>query len=381
MEIKRPEPGEEPEQITLDVKDENSGTTISIDTVISPRKMTYEETMSCFDRAYDELLDILQKDNDSLDNIVMSIQFPDSLCNGIVNIHIYPEDYRIIDYDGTVYNENIGAGESVETALNYVMSYEDYTRNGVIDINVKSLGENPYSMLTTDKQTLKRIIDNALNENEDKAVIELPDTINNTSVTYAYVQSQTGSKNNLLFAAMIAIAVIVLIYYKKKTKAKEEQKLRQKQLQYDYSEVISKLTLLLGAGMTVRRAWEKMIEDYMRKKKSAKDERIVYEQMYITDCQIKSGISEYKAYEEFGHRCQTREYLKLASLLQTNIKKGTKELKELLYQESYDAFEQRKSLAVKKGEEAATRLLMPMFMLLIVVMIIVMVPAVISFQV
>ena len=40
MEIKRPEPGEEPEQITLDVKDENSGTTISIDTVISPRKMT-----------------------------------------------------------------------------------------------------------------------------------------------------------------------------------------------------------------------------------------------------------------------------------------------------------------------------------------------------
>ena len=259
MEIKRPEPGEEPEQITLDVKDENSGTTISIDTVISPRKMTYEETMSCFDRAYDELLDILQKDNDSLDNIVMSIQFPDSLCNGIVNIHIYPEDYRIIDYDGTVYNENIGAGESVETALNYVMSYEDYTRNGVIDINVKSLGENPHSMLTTDKQTLKRIIDNALKENEDKAVIELPDTINNTSVTYAYVQSQTGSKNNLLFAAIIVIAVIVLIYYKKKTKAKEEQKLRQKQLQYDYSEVISKLTLLLGAGMTVRRAWETII--------------------------------------------------------------------------------------------------------------------------
>jgi LPXTG-motif cell wall-anchored protein len=91
----------------------------------------------------------------------------------------------------------LGAGESVETALNYVMSYEDYTRNGVIDINVKSLGENPHSMLTTDKQTLKRIIDNALNENEDKAVIELPDTINNTSVTYAYVQSQTGSKNKL----------------------------------------------------------------------------------------------------------------------------------------------------------------------------------------
>ena len=47
MEIKRPEPGEEPEQITLDVKDENSGTTISIDTVISPRKMTCSQTARC----------------------------------------------------------------------------------------------------------------------------------------------------------------------------------------------------------------------------------------------------------------------------------------------------------------------------------------------
>ena len=77
-----------------------------------------------------ELLDILQKDNDSLDNIVMSIQFPDSLCNGIVNIHIYPEDYRIIDYDGTVYNENIGAGESlsfckISSNSSYALSKQD----------------------------------------------------------------------------------------------------------------------------------------------------------------------------------------------------------------------------------------------------------------
>ena len=54
-------------------------------------------------------------------------------------------------------------------------------------------------------------------------------------------------------------------------------------------------------------------------------------------------------------------------------------LRELLCQESYDAFEQRKNIARQKGEEATTRLLIPMIMLLMVVMVIVMVPAVMNF--
>ena len=66
-------------------------------------------------------------------------------------------------------------------------------------------------------------------------------------------------------------------------------------------------------------------------------------------------------------------------ILQTNLKRGTNRLRELLYQESYDAFEQRKNLAKQKGEEATTRLLIPMIMMLLVVMVIIMFPAVMSF--
>lgn len=87
----------------------------------------------------------------------------------------------------------------------------------------------------------------------------------------------------------------------------------------------------------------------LKRKRPAGAVKAVYEEMYITDCHIKAGISEYEAYEEFGHRCGTREYLKLASLLQTNLKRGTKRLRELLYQESYDAFEQRKICKSNEG--------------------------------
>ena len=50
--------------------------------------------------------------------------------------------------------------------------------------------------------------------------------------------------------------------------------------------------------------------------------------------------------------------MKLAALLQTNIRKGTKELRRLLEEETADAFEKRKNMAKIKGEEATTKLLM-----------------------
>lgn len=53
----------------------------------------------------------------------------------------------------------------------------------------------------------------------------------------------------------------------------------------------------------------------------------------------------------------TKEYLKLASLLSQNVKKGTTDILKLLEQESQSAFEQHKNLAKKKGEEAGTKLL------------------------
>jgi len=158
-------------------------------------------------------------------------------------------------------------------------------------------------------------------------------------------------------------------------------KQRRKQLRYDYSEVVAKLTLLSGAGMSIRRAWEKIATDYARKLKSPSAERhAVYDEMLATLRQLQSGMSENAAYAEFGRRCDTKEYRKLGTLLEQNVRKGTRGLAALLAQESAEAFEQRKNLARQLGEEAGTKLLLPMILMLVVVMVIVMVPAMMSFQ-
>ena len=76
-------------------------------------------------------------------------------------------------------------------------------------------------------------------------------------------------------------AVVALVVYKRKNKGVNGQKQRIKELQYDYSELIAKLTLLLGAGMTIRKAWQKMVDDYLKKKEAGGAIKAVYEEIHL----------------------------------------------------------------------------------------------------
>ncbi len=54
----------------------------------------------------------------------------------------------------------------------------------------------------------------------------------------------------------------------KKVSRKKEQTSEKKALKNNYSEMVAKVTLLIGAGMTMRKAWEKIAEEYQFKKTS-----------------------------------------------------------------------------------------------------------------
>ena len=147
----------------------------------------------------------------------------------------------------------------------------------------------------------------------------------------------------------------------------------------DYPDIISKLTLLLGTGMTVKQVWTKMVQNYEEQKERS-GERAAYEEMCVTYHEMQSGVSEAEAYARFGKRCGIGLYMKFGALLSQNLRKGSKGLCELLGMESIQAWENRKSTAKRQGEEASTKLLLPMFGMLAVVMIMVIVPAFLSIQ-
>lgn len=88
-----------------------------------------------------------------------------------------------------------------------------------------------------------------------------------------------------------------------------------------------------------------------------------------------------ECYEAFGRRCESPVYRKFGMLLSQNLRKGTKGLTNLLQREAQEAFEERKNMAKKLGEEAGTKLMIPLFLMLAVVFVIVTVPAFLTIQI
>lgn len=128
--------------------------------------------------------------------------------------------------------------------------------------------------------------------------------------------------------------------------------------------------------MSLSNAWIKIAKDY--KEKTTK-KRFAYEEISLTAGELMLGTSEVIAYERFGRRVKLLPYLRFSSLIAQNVKKGSAELLNQLELEAAEAFAERKELAKRMGEEAGTKLLVPMVVMLLLVLAIIMVPAMLSF--
>lgn len=215
----------------------------------------------------------------------------------------------------------------------------------------------------------------ALNEEkQDPEKYYLPDEVNGTRIQWSYPIDHSGT----ILLSLSILAALLLIVSREREKEKQRQK-RRDQMFLDYPNLVTKLCLLMQAGMTMRRAFSKTALDYRKYQQTRDVPRCAYEEMLITYYEMESGVLESQAYENFGRRCDHPQYRTLATLLSQNLKKGSRGLLEILERESLSAFEDRKRQAKIIGEAAATKLLIPMVLMLLVVLIILMVPACMSF--
>ena len=181
----------------------------------------------------------------------------------------------------------------------------------------------------------------------------------------------TGAEDHLALAAAAA-AVIA-----KKREEQNAQIKRREQMLMDYPGLIMKFTLLVQAGLTARKAFQKIALDYGKREDGKKRE--AYEEIRVACYEMDSGISEAEAYRRFGERCGQVKYKTLSTLLIQNLQKGSRYLADLLEKESVEAWEERKRKARVLGDTAATKLLLPMVLMLLVVMAVIMLPACLSF--
>ena len=145
-----------------------------------------------------------------------------------------------------------------------------------------------------------------------------------------------------------------------------------------FSDIViqDKISMLKGVKSTKQKQMkQRKINNIQCGFKQVRGKQYLYEEMVATYNEIKNGVTELEAYERFGRRIQLVQYMKLSTLLSQNCKKGSADLLKLLEYESAQAFEERKEMAKRLGEEAGTKLLVPMVMMLFIVLMIIMVPA------
>ena len=367
----RNEYGEGDRTEELKVKNE-SGETAEVEVEVSERQYSESETQKMFDRCITKMEKKILGENDSYDRIETDMNLVTELSGEEVDISWELDRYDVMNVYGELKEDQLVA-DGTMVNLRATLTYRaNQKAQAAYECSVMVYPENAEEGSFTTK-----VLD-AIRKNDDVTKTEnklpLPEEVNGKTVKYFYQMDKRG-----LVLLVMAVLIGVLLLALEKQNLETARKERKQQMISDYPEIINKLTLLLGAGMIVRRAWKKMVDDY-EEQKERWGTRHAYEEMKQTMYEMESGISEAESYERFGRRCNIQEYMKLGALLSQNLRKGTKGLSQILKIEAIQAFEERKARAKRLGEEAGTKLLLPMFLMLSVVLIIVIVPAFLSIQ-
>ena len=341
-----------------------------IDVSVTDRQYTREQADALYEEASEKLPAEILNGNASLDEVRDDLALVKELEGYPFAIAWKIGNYSLIHSDGKIQKENVPKeGEVVLLTAQY--SYLDYAWEQEVPIRilpVKYTGEELW------EQSVEALVREADEATVNDPTMTLPTRIGESDYTW---QSKVRDDAPILFL-LILLSALAVFFLKDKDLEKRVRE-REEEMIGDYPQFVSKLTLYLGAGMTVRNVFLKLAGDYIRKRKQGEPMRFLYEEIYRVANELESGVSEGTAYEHFSLRCRSQQYTRLVTLLSQNLRKGNSGLLPLLHEESKKALAERMDHARKRGEEAGTKLLLPMMLMLVIVMVIIMIPAYLSF--
>lgn len=364
--LMRPPQGSGGQETELAAFVEGETDAVTVPLKVSERAYTPEEIRKFFGEATAELEQLILGENASLEEVRTDLSLPESLCDGAVILEWMLSPTDVLDENGAVIKEVPETGELVE--LRAVMRCQGQEAEFTCMAHV-------LPPLRSEREELILGLLRKFTEEDEAEKYEhrltLPDAYDGRRVIWGEERTHPGQ-----VLIVLALGAALLLWARREQELKQAEKNRVRQMIMDYPEILYKLSMLLGAGETIRGAFVRIAKSY--RKRQGTQIRYAYEEMLSACREMENGVGEAAAYEQFGRRCQDQRYVQLGSLLSRNLKKGTKGLVEQLEKEAASGMEERRNLARKLGEEAGTRLLFPMMLMLALVLVILVVPAVLQ---
>ena len=330
---------------------------------LEPRRLSWEEAEKLADSFLGQLPILILGKNDSLLQVSHDLELLEEYEGYPFQVEWKSSRPDLLGSSGSVSEVR----EAQQLLLTASFRYEEYEREEVLEVTI-------VSPLRTAEELVYRDLEEYLISSEENSrgeqVWVLPEQWEGKDIVW----SQKVEDNSLLLC-VAALVVAVLVYWMSDKDLHQQLEKRHQSLRREYPDLVHRLALFVGAGMTVRGAFGKISSDYEKKRESTGRKMPAYEEMLRTCRELQSGTSEGEALEHFGRRTGQQEYIRLSTLLMQNVKRGSSTLLERLREEADKAGEEKLMESRRLGEEAGTKLLLPMVMMLAVVMVMIMVPA------
>lgn len=351
------------------------GTPAPVTVRVQPKEISAEEAAALTEEAAHSLREEILGDNTDLEHVSQNLKLITQTEEGRVTVSWRSSSPSVIDAAGNVNTDALLTGEEKPVQLTAQIEAGSVRHLERIDVTVCAPRRSKEQEF---QAQVRKAVESAEEDSRGGDEFVLPEEIAGQKVTFAGDSESAPSPAILIIGGAAAAAFPA----REQQKKRQDEKKRRDLLGEDYSELVLKITLFIGAGMTVRRAFERIAQGYISDRKAGVTEkRPAYEAIVQTVRALRLGAPETESWVRFGQMCGTREYRKLGSCLAENQRKGSGHLTRILEAEAAGSFEERKRQARQRGEEAATRLILPLMLMLGAVMAIILVPALMSFAV
>jgi len=305
--------------------------------------------------------------NENRNHITGAMVFPETLSATGGKIIWSTDAPWVITSAGEVINKNLK--EPVTVQIKAEISYGSESRFFLETVTV-------YPAVLSEEEALLEEIQETLQEQEQRTRKEKRFALPETVMGYRIELMQSSGVGGSGFFVLLAMVVPAFLYSNYFGNLETKRKERKEQAERSYTEFITKVSLMLAAGISVRQTFVRLSSEY---EKHYGSQHVLAEELRVTTQELDNGRSEMVVYEEFGRRIGVLAYSRMASLLTRNVSKGVQDLRNLLLQEAKEVMAQERANIRQKGEQAGTKLLLPMTGLLVLVFAILLVPAFQSF--
>ena len=337
---------------------------IPLAVLVKERALTEKEAKEEILKAREMLPAYLMGENESLKNVTTDLNFITRVPDTYVEVQWVERGSEFFSYDGEI-KEDLELLEMVELKVSAILSCQGISEDYETTITLM-----PKSLKVS--EALLNQIEKQQEEKPENEVLILPDIYEGKTVTWKKVPDYT-----FLWIFVLTVLSVLLLKLGQKRDVEEEKKKRLERLEKEYAQIVSKFTMLLSAGLSVRNAWERIVLLYRRKEDT---QNIVFQELNWGLMQMQKGVPELEVYEVFGIRTGLVHYKKMMAIFISDRKRGSVNLLDAMNQEMLLAWEEKKRKTRQHGEKIGTKLLIPMMGMLGIVFVIILVPAFLSFE-